>query len=913
MKFLLRFCTLLAAFVLPAFLCAQNKDDDDDRYVRLMSAQSVSTVEEHGKTFRKAEGPARFLHNNTWLICDTAIWDVDLQVIYALGNVSIEQDETELRSDKLTYLIEEDLAQFRGSIVELIDKDQNILRTRNLDYNTKDSVAVFRSGASMKDKDGQIIESIDGTYDSKAKQFTFENDVNMFSDSVFVKTTKLLYYSNRSLATFPNYVDAWQQDRMFSGGHGYYNNESQIFFITDDVHSMDPVRECWSDSLYFYRKVKELELLGDAQLTDSSRAITGLGGYIHYRDSLSFVTMTKDPLILGESEEKDSTGVARTDTTYMRADTLLYWKVMKMHLDSADVADAQARLKELEDDPIANMRAKAAEEAERRRREALENDPNAPPQALGGKVQGKAEEKDEIPQQIPDPDKNDVPKPKPSADSLSVTDSLGSALLNAADSLSVADSLALSDTLPPVKVYTAADSVEYAFIRGNLNVKVFRKSMQVVCDSLVYTDLDSLARMYKDPVVWNSPEHQYNADSIFVAVHDGHMDRANLLSNAFIHIEEAKDRFYDQIKGTEMTAFFDENGEMTRFDALGGANAIFYMKEKDEISMANRSEATMLSASFIDGELATISYYENPQSNAYPIPQMGRDNQYLKGFKWTPERRPASVVSLSSRKARPSQRAEYLTHPKTTFNQTDIYFPGYMAGVYRQIEINDSLRVVREERERLKEERKKIMADSLKLAASDSLALADSLAAGKDSLALDTPDSLKLATDSLAAGSDSLKIAADSLAIGRDSLALSTPDSLATGDSLVIKTEKQLKAEERERIRNEKRAAHQAKKKARQEALEAKWAALDAKDALKQAAKDAKKRKKKEERLRYQVERLEKEKAREDALIQKYKEEYMSKMGKDTRRKAQPQQKPPKAAIQPKAASQPEPSESRNL
>lgn len=897
MKFFLRFIGLLAAFVLPAFLAAQNKDDD--RYVRLMSAQSVSTMEENGKTFRKAEGPARFLHNNTWLICDTAIWDVDLQVIYALGNVSIEQDETELRSDKLTYFIEEDLAQFRGSVVELIDKDQNILRTRNLDYNTKDSVAVFRSGASMKDKDGQIIESIDGTYDSKAKMFTFENDVNMFSDSVFVKTTKLLYYSNHSLATFPNYVDAWQQDRMFSGGSGHYNNENQIFFMTDDVHSMTPTQECWSDSLYFYRKVRELELLGNAQLTDSARATTGLAGFIHYRDSLSFVTMTLDPLLLGESEEKDSAGVSRTDTTYMRADTLLYWKVMKMNLDSADVADAQARLKELADDPIANMRAKAAEEAERRRREAMENNPNAPPQQKApGKTDSDKAGKEESGKENPDkgspkqmPGKPEAPKAP--VDSLGVTDSLGSALRNAADSLAGTDSLALHDTLPPAKTYTKADSVEYAYIRGVRNVKVFRKSMQVVCDSLVYTDIDSLARMYKEPAVWNSPQHQYNADSIFVAIHDGRMDRANLLSNAFIHIEEERDRFYDQIKGTEMTAFFDENGEMTRFDALGGANAIFYMKEKDEISMANRSEATMLSATFIDGDLATISYYENPQSNAYPIPQMGKDNQYLKGFSWTPDRRPTSVLSLSSRKARASQRAEYLTHPKTKFIQTDIYFPGYMAGIYRQIEIGDSLRVVHEERRRLKEERGKAIADSLRLAAADSVVLADSLAAGKDSLMLNGPDSLALAGDSLKAGSDSLALA-DSLAAGRDSLALNCPDSLATGDSLVIKTEKQLKAEERERIRAEKRAEREAKKKARQEALEAKWAAQDARDALKQAAKDARKRKKKEERLRYQVERLEKEKAREDALIRKYKEEYLSRMGK-TARNASIQHKPSKS------------------
>ena len=94
-----------------------------------------------------------------------------------------------MRSDKLNYYVDRDLAEFRGSVVILTDKDNNTLKTRFLDYNTKDSVAVFRNGASMRDKDGQIIESMSGSYDSKIKTFTFSEDVNMYTDSVFVKTT----------------------------------------------------------------------------------------------------------------------------------------------------------------------------------------------------------------------------------------------------------------------------------------------------------------------------------------------------------------------------------------------------------------------------------------------------------------------------------------------------------------------------------------------------------------------------------------------------------------------------------------------------------------------------------------------------------------------------------------------------
>lgn len=902
---------LILVAALCAAMCASKPDKPEkekDKYVRLMSAQSVSTMVKDGRDFRMAEGPARFLHNDTWLICDTALWDVDKQVIYAMGNVSIEQDETELRSDKLTYYIETDIAEFRGSLVELIDKDNNILRTRHLDYNTKDSVATFHFGAAMRDKDGQIIESRDGSYESKVKLFTFENEVDMFSDSVFVKTSKLLYESDQSLATFPNYVDAWNEDRMMSGNRGNYNNSSEIFFMTGNVHCMDTNNEMWCDSLYFYKKLKSLQLMGNAQISDSSRASTGLSGRMYYRDSLSFAKMWDDPLLITLTEEEDKEGKVQKDSLFMRADTLYTWKLMRFQLDSAEVENAKTRIQDLSSDPIANIRAKAAEEAERRRREEEGFEDQ------GGASAAPKEQKEQKEQKggAKKPEMKEEKKP----DSLGVADSLmrPKALkdsLALSDSLALPDSLALADSLANLgPKYTAEDSVEFNHIRAVGKVKMWRKDMQVVCDSLMYTDLDSLARLYKSPVVWNGKDHQYSADSIFVATRDGSLDRANLLSNAFIFIEEEKDKFYNQIKATEMTAFFDEKGQLKRFDALGGANAIFFMREKEDVSLANRSEATMFTANFVDGELSSISYYENPKSSAYPVAQMRADDKTLKGASWIPASRPSGRKELSSRIERRSEKAGYSKHPRARYLQTGIYFPGYMDNIYRQIAIADSLEQVNKLRQKEREEAERLQRldslagpDSLKL---DSLKL-DSLqldSLGRDSLKLDSLglDGLKL--DSL--GRDSLnldKMSLDALksgsmkrdSLGRDSLgrelaakaesdslALAVPDSLAVGlDTLAAaKSAKELEREAKEAARQARKAELQAKREAKQAALEAKWAEQDARDALKEAEKLAKKKAREKKKIEKQIKRLEKEKEREDALIEKLRRKFSKKVAK---------------------------------
>lgn len=144
---------LFLLFLVPVPVFSQEKEPEDS-LVRLVSADTLRQVERNGITFRRATGDATFLHNNTYLLCDTALWNVNTRVIEAIGNVRIIQDQTELESERMIYRIDNDLAEFRGDVVQLRDKDNNTLRTSHLDYNTKDSVAVFRNGGSMMDKDG---------------------------------------------------------------------------------------------------------------------------------------------------------------------------------------------------------------------------------------------------------------------------------------------------------------------------------------------------------------------------------------------------------------------------------------------------------------------------------------------------------------------------------------------------------------------------------------------------------------------------------------------------------------------------------------------------------------------------------------------------------------------------------------
>lgn len=943
--------------VFPAVLSAQTTDGSDSLVV-LISSKSAQVVDVEGSAYRKVIGPARFFHNNTYLLCDTAFWSVDGKYLDAIGNVQILQEETVLTGDKLTYLIDDNLAQFRGSLVQLIDKDNNTLRTRNLDYNTKDSVALFRDGGAMRDKDGQIIESINGSYDSKAKLFTFRNDVNMFSDTVFVKTNALDYRSETSFATFGSGTDMWNKENMLSSDAGWYDRAREIFLFNHNVHLMSENEEAWCDSVYYYRALNDVTMLGNVQIIDTTRNVSAVAGRAEYKDSLARISMRRNPAIIAKTTDDQG----QADTVYVAADFIDYYTLMKFQIDSLTLSQSEERLKNLEVDAVGTFRKKAAEEAAKAAEQsAMENDANyaakkaaeeirakraagkagAPGEAPGGKgverpagaLGGKLDiEKPEDAKNeglrmksdmagalslgergldslnAPKIDSlavsgdsllfNGADRPAVSdaadslalgdkvalSDSLAVTDSLevlSDSLAVLSDSLTVSDSLAVSDTLAVGADSTVAvklDSTKIGFMTALKNVRLFRKDAQIVCDSLLYSDIDSLARLYIEPIVWQETVRQYAADSIYVVVRNGAMDRASLMSNAFITIEEDTTH-YDQIKSAEMMAFFEGGGGLSRFDALGGAQALFFIKENDVLATVNKTDSKMLSASFSDGSIQRIYYYDTAKSDAYPIVQLKEEERTLKGFNWQPDRRPADRHAVTDAEYRSPERTVYLARPRAQFKETNRYFPGYMKGIYREMAVRDSLQKVRAAEDALRREqlrKEKALADSLAL--KDSLMTRDSLAAGRDSLSL--KDSLATVKDSTAL-SDSLVTGADSLALTKDSLATASRDSLAAEraalDSLAVADPKAYRAAL-------KKAEKEARKKARAEVRarkdaerEAKWQEKERIRKEKEAAKERKKLEKLRAKKRKALAAEIKDAQREAAVFEEYRRKFEAK------------------------------------
>ena len=727
----------------------------------------------------------------------------------------------------------------------------------------------------MRDKDGQIIESLYGSYDSKARLFVFNDRVNMYMDTTFVKTSRLEYRSDINTAYFGYGTDMWQDDNMLSANDGWYDRDKELFFFRRNVHLLTKDQETWSDTLYYHRALNDVELIGQVEVLDTTRNVFALAGMMEYTDSVSRVKMTRTPAIIGISEEEE-----KRDTVWFGADTIVYRGVKRHKVDSLWKVDADKRLKDLTGDPVSEYRRKAAEEAAKAAAEAAKEDPNAqagrdrgPGGAPGGKPGGAAEK------ETPKTDEGQTPE---------VPDEATKA--------------------PPAPDTTAAappqiDTSQISFLWATSRVKLFRDDIQMSCDSLAYNDLDSLVRLYQDPLIFNEGNRQYAADSIYVVIKNKRAERARLMSDAFITTQEDT-LCYDQIKSTEMMAYFDSTRTLQRFDALGGATALFFLTENDALATVNKVESKMLYALFDQGNLDKIYYFDNAKNDAYPIVQLPKDERYMKGFRWDPERKPRGPEDITPFLPRTSQRTRYLARPHAEFKETNVYFPGHINKIYKDIALRDSMAVIKA-RQPKEKPAEKAPADTVAATPVDTTS-APPVLSEEDEL-------LREALDSLAAAPvPDLPVEETPAEEEKPDETVREPEKAEQPaakpkqeetkeeepvlDPLSQKKEMERAAKEAEKARKAEEKRLKDEEKARiaaekQAAKEAKWAEEDKKLQEKQAAK-AQKRLEKERKAKLRaLRKLEKKAAKERRIFERYLEKERKRAEKAAAREAEKAQK----------------------
>jgi len=180
------------------------------------------------------------------------------------------------------------------------------------------------------------------------------------------------------------------------------------------------------------------------------------------------------------------------------------------------------------------------------------------------------------------------------------------------------------------------------------NVKIFKKDLQGIADSLEYRSADSTIFFYGTPALWTEG-NQMTADSIHMLIKKNAIDKIFMITNCFVISKDTLIN-YNQIKGRRMTAEF-ANKKIRRVVVEGNGESIYYALDDKNFSLMgmNKIICSNITIRFKEGKVNNLSFYKKPEASFIPPHELKEEDKTLKGFIWMEKERPTKeeVIGVS--------------------------------------------------------------------------------------------------------------------------------------------------------------------------------------------------------------------------------------------------------------------------
>ncbi len=206
------------------------------------------------------------------------------------------------------------------------------------------------------------------------------------------------------------------------------------------------------------------------------------------------------------------------------------------------------------------------------------------------------------------------------------------------------DSIEL-DTLRKTKVVNLSSDTTVRFFLAFHHVRIFNDSLQSVCDSLFYSDQDSIFRLFRDPVIWSS-KSQVTGDTIYLFTKNKKAERLYVFNSGMI-INKTKAGRYNQMAGKTVNAYLMD-GSINYVRVKGSPAESIYYKLDDDSSFVgmNRATGDVIDLYFIKEELNKVTFVNNVKGTLFPMHQIREEQNFLKNFNWQEKRRPKNKLEL---------------------------------------------------------------------------------------------------------------------------------------------------------------------------------------------------------------------------------------------------------------------------
>ncbi|MDR1341207.1 MAG: hypothetical protein LBK58_14305 [Prevotellaceae bacterium] len=605
-------------FFVPILLVAQIQQDtlaggtQQKKRIRIINSDYTKTIESDSGTISRFRGNIMMEHENVIMECDSAELSPS-GIFEAFGNAKITNNTTVVTGDTMIYNQMTGKAKVWGRIVYLTDEGST-LKTSEVDFDTETEIGYFEHEGVIIDS-FRILESRKGYYYSKTKYFEFIGQVQSDTKDYVLQSDSMTYNTNTKIFNFYRNTHIWSGNGYLYCDKGWYDSDRDIMFFHRNSYMLAEKQEIFADSIYYENGGRKGRLYSNVQAIDTAQKTIALADFADFDMNTENFLMRKNPSIIIYDDR---------DSVFLRADTLYsVTQTLKIPVSKKDTAV-------LAPDTIVNI-----------------IDTVAPvPDSIVHIIDTVATVPDSI---------------------VHITDTIAPK-----STVYITDTAAFVSTPAPdsLSVFPVQDTIEYMdstykelFAFGN--AKLYRNDFQLICDSMYYNNVDSIWKVYQDPILWNGKKMQIISDSMKFYMINGDFDHADFNGNAMLVTPEGDPDstiYFNQVKSKNMKAHL-KNRKLSVFEAMGNLQTLAFSLA--DFTM-NKAEAGSLKIIFDEsGKTRRIAYYEQVNAGNNPFTLVMENEIQLPGYRWEIDLRPKSGSEVLNRPLRPSERAvrEALTKP----------------------------------------------------------------------------------------------------------------------------------------------------------------------------------------------------------------------------------------------------------
>ncbi|HLF62172.1 MAG TPA: OstA-like protein [Saprospiraceae bacterium] len=580
---------------MPLDIFSQEVQDTTSDKVHIDHADIVigETVGAH--EFLYLKGNVELSQDSVYLYCDSA-HVIDKREVAAFGNVIIQKgDSLQVYADTLLYFADTRMADLKGEVA-LIHGGQQ-LWTTHLVYDMNLNIARYNEPAELIDGTTQLA-SKQGAYWVDTEEALFIDSVVVIDPEFNMISDSLRYNASSQIARFIAPTWIFQDGATVYCEAGFYNLVDRKAVFRENAEYIKDNQRAWADLITYDGVTREVRLIGNAYYVEDLRRAHG--------DTIRYNEETGNVRIAGHAEFQDAGRYMQSakSITYNRTTESLSTEGRGVLTEGTQIIAAD------------HFRQESGI----------------------GFVSGNVVFRDTAAQVVLESDHGEYIKETGYLKAYGTSRPLLKTLIDADTLFMTADTLISHE----VRDTIIGDTIRS--MTGYHDVRIFRGTMQGLCDSLTFDGRDSIFRMYGDPVLW-SDTTQFIADTIDLHLRNKALEKVTLRNNGLI-ISSVQKLFYNQIKGKRIVAEIEEN-EIQEMHVTGNAESIYYAQDDEQAFLGvNRVASSEIYFVFQESKIDQIKFTTKPSGTMTPMNQVDHQLMRLDGFVWREETRPKDLQDL---------------------------------------------------------------------------------------------------------------------------------------------------------------------------------------------------------------------------------------------------------------------------